>query len=346
MVLARTLRATLLALFLLSLSQLHAFAEGGATFGLRPERYDPARPLTRSYFIYEATQGQSFRDEIRVWNSGESEGTMRLYAVDATTGQTSGAVYQAQDSQRSGVGSWIQLEQSEITLAPGEERVIGFTVHIPAGARAGQHLGGLVAEDMLLHEGQQQGNLQIKMQTRTVAAVQVNLPGERFERVEIVDVKSDIESDLQALILTLRNTGTEMTKPTGSLAILDAQNREVGRIPFQMDTFLPGSEIDYPLYVQGEILSEGQYRVVPMLTYGNGGEARYEKIVEVTPAQIEQIYESVKQELPERALAPAPTSLIETLEPWIPLIGAGLLFLLLAFYLWRLVPQATPEDYY
>jgi len=37
-------------------------ANGEASFGLRPVRSDPARPATKSYFIYDAILGQQLQD--------------------------------------------------------------------------------------------------------------------------------------------------------------------------------------------------------------------------------------------------------------------------------------------
>ena len=297
----RFYRATLIAIILFSLWCGSALANGGASFGLRPERYDPARPETESYFIYDAAPGQHFEDEVHLWNSGTEAGTVRLYVVDATTGQTSGAVYLGSDKPREDVGSWITLDEQEVTLAPGEERTIGFAVSIPADAQPGQHLGGLVAENIVLQEGAQEGALRVNVQTRTVTAVQVNLPGERVEKVEILDITSNIEQGLQTMVVSLRNAGTEMVKPTGELVVTDAQGNEIQRLPLQLDTFLPRSEIQYPVYVQGQALPEGQYHASLTLKYGTGTEANYDRTFEVSAAQIQQLYEAVQQQLPQAA---------------------------------------------
>ena len=53
---------------------------------------------------------------IRVVNTGGRTGTAYLYPVDATTGQTSGAVYLSRQSPRHDVGAWITLARSTVTL--------------------------------------------------------------------------------------------------------------------------------------------------------------------------------------------------------------------------------------
>src|SRR5437764_8550016 len=95
-----------------------AYAEGpqDASFALKPLKYDPALTATKSYFILATRRGAVIKDQIRVVNSGGKKGTAYLYPVDATTGQTSGAVYLSRQSARTDVGAWITLSRSRVTL--------------------------------------------------------------------------------------------------------------------------------------------------------------------------------------------------------------------------------------
>src|SRR5439155_18244960 len=125
-----------------------AASPGAASFALTPQHYDPSLRVTRSYFVTVAEPGTTFRNSVRVRNTGTRRGTALLYAVDATTGQTSGAVYLEHRMPRHGVGAWITLGASSVTLAPGRSQIVPITVHVPAaGARPGDHLGGIVDEN-------------------------------------------------------------------------------------------------------------------------------------------------------------------------------------------------------
>src|SRR5438045_2971522 len=78
-----------------------AHADGGqANFGLEPVLYDPSNPLTASYFIFDSKPGIVLKSSVRVSNTGTARGSANLYPVDATTGQTSGAVYLNQNDPR------------------------------------------------------------------------------------------------------------------------------------------------------------------------------------------------------------------------------------------------------
>src|SRR2546421_8936857 len=83
-----------------------------ASFALKPLKYDPALTATKSYFVLSNHPGDVIHDQIRVVNTGGKSGTAYLYPVDATTGQTSGAVYLSRQSLRHDVGYWSTPSRS------------------------------------------------------------------------------------------------------------------------------------------------------------------------------------------------------------------------------------------
>src|SRR5579864_196250 len=110
-------------------------AEGVSSFGLQPVVYDPSNQLTRSYFIFDSRPATILHNQLRITNSGTATGTAMLYTVDATTGQTSGAVYLSHNAMQRDVGTWITLGVHLVTLTPGQSQVIPFQVAIPGVVR-------------------------------------------------------------------------------------------------------------------------------------------------------------------------------------------------------------------
>lgn len=333
--LSRIFCAALLALFAGTFAYTVAWAQGdAAAIGLSPVRYDPARPATQSYYIYEASPSLEIRDEVRVRNSGNASGTVRLYAVDGTTSDTSGSAFRQDRDPRQGVATWVQVSQQELTLAPGEERTVPFTVTIPADVRGGQHLGGLVAEDILPKSDTGSGQFQVTTSHRTIVAIQVNLPGTVVERLSVNGVSPGGSIGHQLLVLGLRNEGNEMVKPLGTLSITDAQGQEVQRLPIQLDTFLPGTAIQYPVAVQKQALGAGQYHAKVDLTYGTSGVTSYEGDFTITAAQVAQVFPSSAPLAPPpvaaagASAAPTTTSAAAPMQ-W-PLFAGGAVLLVLA----------------
>ena len=145
--------------------------------------------LTKSYFIIDSKPGTVVKSSVRVTNTGNISGTVDLYPVDASTAQTSGAVYLSKNDPRNDVGAWITLGMHQVTLNPGQSQDVPFQVIIPGNARSGQHLGGIVAENSAPEQTDTKtqnvtiGTFQVKVNTLTIVAIQVNLPGAPVEQL-------------------------------------------------------------------------------------------------------------------------------------------------------------------
>jgi hypothetical protein len=313
-------------------------------FGLIPVPADVNRSANQNYFIFDATPGQQVRDAVLVRNSGTAAGTVHLYVVDSTTGDNSGTAFPNEDVPRQAVGTWLQLAEHDLALAPGEERSVPFTVTIPADATSGQHLGGIVAANAAITQGTPTKGIQINTQTRVITAVQVNLPGAVVERVAVTGVTTGGREAEQTVVVGLRNEGTEMVQPRGTLSVTNAQGQEVQRFPLQLKTFLPGTAIQYPLAVQQQALGAGQYHAQVDLTYGTSGVTHYAGDFSITAAQVARVFPSAVALAPPPVAAPSgapaapPPITATTPAPWPLFAGGGALLGLLlmgGFFLGR-----------
>jgi hypothetical protein len=260
--------ATLLCGVAVVSAQSSSAAVGDASFALKPITYDPALTATKSYFVLVARPGDVIQDRIRLVNTGGRTGTAYLYPVDATTGQTSGAVYLSRESPRHDVGAWIRLARSTVTLGPGKDAVVPFTIRVPLSVRAGDHLGGIVAENAVVTQSSGRGALQIRIRHLTIDAVELQLPGRVVARADVTGVKPGGEHGYQYVYLHLLNPGTIMIKPAGSLLVKNSKGRIVVRRSLLLDTFLPGTKIDYPALLPRQALSPGRYTATVNLHSG------------------------------------------------------------------------------
>ncbi len=302
-------------------------ATGQASFAIRPVHFDPAVPATKSYFVVPARSGQSLTSEFSVTNVGDRPGSVLLYPVDGATGQTSGVVYLDRRAPRRDVGSWLTLSADRLTLGPGESRIVPFRLHVPAGARPGQHVGGIVAENAALQtsraarSGKHVGGFQIRIRQLTIVAVEVDLPGPRLARVQVTGIAPGGGHGYQQLLVGLRNTGTLLVKPTGSLVLVNERHRRVRRASFHLDSLLPATGIDYPLTLRGRPLPKGAYAASVVLRYG-GHVTSAIRSFRIGGDEVEQVYSAT----PRPAGVPPPTSgvSVEAVLPW-ALAAFGLL---------------------
>ncbi|MGO9029336.1 MAG: WxL protein peptidoglycan domain-containing protein [Acidimicrobiales bacterium] len=102
--------------------------------------------LPRPYFQPILAAGQSYSDSVTVTNQTATPETFNLYAADAHNTPNGGFGLSRRTDPKVGMGAWIQLPESQITLAPSSYEVIPFTIAVPADATPGDHPGGIVIE--------------------------------------------------------------------------------------------------------------------------------------------------------------------------------------------------------
>jgi WxL interacting protein linking bacterial and host surfaces len=242
-------------------------AEGKAVFSVQP-----ATASKSGYFILSARPGATIHGIAQVLNIGDRPGTASLYAVDGTTGQTSGAVYRSRQQRRTDVGAWIQLSTATVTLPPRAKQAISFTVRVPSGAFAGQHLGGIVVESSTAPSSKTvrktgRSSFQIKIRELSVVAVQVNLPGSPVVKMAITGLRPSGIPGRQDLLVGLSNLGNVLVKGQGSLTVFDRAGHRLKHQSFPLDTFVSHTHIDLPVYTAGKALPNGSYKGTVAIAY-------------------------------------------------------------------------------
>ena len=155
--------------------------------------------------------------------------------------------------------------------------VVSFAIRVPAGARPGDHLGGIVAENAAIQKGADKGALQIRIRHLTIAAVEVQVPGRIVSRVDVTGVKAGGQQGWQYVYLHLLNPGTVMVKPRAQVVIRNAHGRRVATRSLLLDTFVPGTAIDYPVLLPHKTLAPGRYTARVTLASSNQAIAGYRK---------------------------------------------------------------------
>ena len=265
---------------------------GGAGFSVRPAHYTASNLATKSYFVLDSKPNTMVENGILITNTGAATGTVVLYTVDATTGQNSGLVYNAQDVPSHDVGSWLHLAQQQLTLTPGQSQTVPFQVSIPKGARPGQHIGGIVAKSVVQASTQQKNTFHVDVQSLTIVAVQLNVAGPQADRLEMTGMQAGGANGYQSILINLSNTGTTLLKPHGTLQVLDAQGHILQNLSVKLDSFLPDTAINYPIYMQSHPLEAGTYTIDLQLTYGRQNILHTKQALTVTQQQVSQVFKS------------------------------------------------------
>ncbi len=304
---------------LLGLATLLAAHPSGAQpahgFRLLP---DPQRSVSseRAYFAYEATAGQVIHDALTVRNLREEPLHLSLYAADTTTASHGGiaiATRRGELPQRA--GTWVRISEKELTLDPGEERSVPFTVSPPGDLSPGEYAASIVAQrsDEPIGDSQS-GPVGIRFVPRFAVTLLVTLPGTSPLRhsLEIMSLRGTTGAGQQAVIARLGNPGNDgLNKAEGKFTVRQPSGTVVREIPVRLGYFLAGDDLDFRIGLEPE-LDAGEYDVTLSLTHDRG-------TVELT----RRLYLGEVPELPViRSESAAPE--VQGLPAWVlAAIGAG-----------------------
>lgn len=252
-----------------SIAPAQAHAARGPSFTLEP--------LTATnelgYFLLDAPRRGPVRAAVRVRNVGDGAGRVRVYVVDADTADESGIVYLNRLAPRREIGRWTRVDRSDLRLPPGASRVVRLAVELPTGARPGDHVGGVVAENPRTRSTARgkkgDARFDVQVRQRRAVAIHVRVPGPRAARLELRDVVAGAEEDVQEVRVAMANLGNTLVRPRGSVRVTDADGRRVLDRDVDLEPILPGDAIRYPVRISGRALGEGTYEADVRLRYGN-----------------------------------------------------------------------------
>jgi hypothetical protein len=269
---------------------LPATAQARATFAVDPQGASSAR----GYYVFHAEADSVAHGRVRIANLGSRSGVVSLSGVDAATGATTGAVYGASPRGPVGVGAWTTLSRTRVRLAPRTSTIVRFTVRVPAGTPAGDHLGGIVAEDAhrATHAPSAGGErFRIDVRSQTIVAVEMRVPGARRPSLALTGLTAGGQDGHQALLLGVRNDGNVLVKGRGRLVVTDAEGKRLQDARFPIDTFVAGTSIALPIAVTGHALEAGRYRAVAELRY-DGHTTRRAFAFAISDHQVDQVFRS------------------------------------------------------
>lgn len=171
-----------------------------------PARPDENNPRTQSIFIHELDLGESAEDTALVINNTDEEKVVRLYAVDGIATNTGALTCKQLSEDKTGAGKWLDVSESEVTLAPKERKEVDFTITVPEKADVGEHNACLVYQvkqddDQSVQEGG------VSIQTRSATRVAVTIPGDLKKELILEDFAIDFANGRHIYKTDVANIG-------------------------------------------------------------------------------------------------------------------------------------------
>lgn len=232
---------------------------GGLGFGIRA--LGPA--AKRGYFFFrDVRPGSTLVAKVRVGNVTGRAQEVVLKAQDATTSGTGGLSFTPVED---GPGLWLAPRIRRVTVAPHASVDVGVRVSVPADARPGDHVAGVVAYSAAALRRLKQGSsarsaVSLKFISRLAIPIRVRVPGRLLARVELRDVRLRITPSGSAVDVVFANTGNVLIPSSeGQVTVGDGSVALASR-RIALTSFAPGSEIHFLVPFRGAP-AEGAYRV-------------------------------------------------------------------------------------
>lgn len=233
-----------------------AAASAGAVLTVSPAHPDASVASGTAYFVHTVAPRASWTDEVSVVNTNGTAITARVDPVDGITSIRTGAVYSGRTVALTRAGAWVRPHVTSVTVAAHAQTTVMFTVTVPPGASAGDHLAGIAFES-------QQGSSSAGITTvlRSVVAVQVRVPGAAVFQLHLYSATLGplATTGTSGVTLDMEDVGGLLGKPLLEISIDGPAGYHYAE-SLRLDTMLPGDRIiDEILWP--DVLSAGDYRL-------------------------------------------------------------------------------------
>jgi hypothetical protein len=199
----------------------------------------------RTSFSYTVSPGSTVEDAMVVANHGDSPLDLGFYAADGYTTDDGQFDLALPGEESAAVGAWVRGDDDRITVHPGKEIEVPFSVTVPENATPGDYAGGIVTT--LTQADDEEG---INVDRRLGIRVSLRVSGDLTPRLEVEDASVSFAGGFnpfaggEALLsYTLRNTGN---------AVISAREVATASGPFGMLSTSAASLEDPPQLLPGE----------------------------------------------------------------------------------------------
>lgn len=236
---------------------------------------DDAVQLKPATFEERVDPGQAYPLTLRVKNISNVSKTFFLNTEDITGLNDQGLPIFSDETEISPyeLSSWVELPESQITLAPNEEKSVSFTVRVPKDASPGSHFGGIFVDTR--PQKQRENGTAVGVKVGSIISLRIS--GEANEEAQLREFStshivygSAAKIDFNARIA---NLGNVLVRPHGLIEITSMAGSKVGIVKVN-DTgagVFPAADKTFTQAWEYDGLAFGRYQAVMSLVYGEDG---------------------------------------------------------------------------
>ncbi len=222
-----------------------------------------------------ASPGETYNFTVRVTNISNSEKTFYLSAQDITGLTDEGQPIFSNETEITPyeLSSWVQLPDSQITLAPNEARSVPFVIRVPLNATPGAHFGGVFLDSR--PPKQRTTGAAVGMKVGSIINLRIN--GEVIEEAQLREFSTGniVYGSASAVDFNTRiaNLGNVLIRPHGLIEITDMRGSKVGVVKVN-DTgagVFPETDKTFAEVWEYDGVAFGRYQAIVSLVYGEDG---------------------------------------------------------------------------
>jgi len=232
--------------------------------------------------------GEVFKSQIKVTNESGETRTFYVYLRDFKSEGESGMAKLVIPGTEEGyyLASWIDVSREGIELAPGQERVVPFTVNIPENIGPGGYFGAIIlgTEPPRIYQQNEEKGAGMSIAQQTASLLLLRVKGDVFEEAHIREFNTDKDfyntPFLVDFLIRIENTGNVHIKPHGAISIKNMFGKEVRVLKINENggNILPRSIRRFNENTWEEKSAFGKYTATLGITYGvsvnDGGQGK------------------------------------------------------------------------
>jgi hypothetical protein len=216
----------------------------------------------------QAAPGERYTGTVRVRNTSGQPQQARIYQTDYLFLADGRTFYEQPGTAPRSNAAWVQFNPSQLTLAPGEEAAVAYTVTVPAGGGTrGSYWSVLMVETAQPQPARQaQRGVGITPSIRYAVQVATHV-GQAERRIALEGARLTGEAGgSRALEVDVVNTGEQADRLELRVDLFDAEGAPAGRLSSSRGLVYPGTSIHQRF--EFPALPAGTYRALLVVDTG------------------------------------------------------------------------------
>ncbi|MDD5694809.1 MAG: hypothetical protein PHD61_05845 [Bacteroidales bacterium] len=193
--------------------------------------------------------GETYRDVIDIQNGSNEPETVVIYQRDYRFNFSGESFYDEPDSQVRSNATWIEINQTYITLQPNEKISVGYQVSVPENdSLRGTYWSVIMVESVVPPDpNTQQDVFQIKSIVRYAIQIITQTGSTGSRELKFLGTDLVTQDTLLIFNVVVENTGERMLQHIAQLELYDDQGNPAGVYKSEMTRTYPGTSVNCPI---------------------------------------------------------------------------------------------------